>query len=600
MHVRTRAPMGWYLVMGVAAALLGLVNPPSATSVTAAAANAAAANAAVVPGAVEAAAPVPAAVNGPAPGSWGDGRLDMFYRDAAGHLARRQYVPAALATWSGAEQLGGGLTSQPAVASWATGRYDVVARGTDNAVWLKSYSGAWSGWGRVGGYATSAPALASTGSGRLSVFIRGTDNALWMKQFVQGSGWSGWARVGGVLTAGPAVVATGSRLDVFVRGTNRGIWHRSFTGSWSPWESLGGGVLGEPAAVATGNGVLNVFVRAADNALYTKRYQPGTGWSAWQPLGGRLMSSPGATMPQTGEAAVFSQAVDGRYYYKRRSATGTWSAWTAVDPALAFRRLGAWVDTLDYSALTPSTAIADMRARGVRTLYLSTARYNSASDILYPTQVDAWLAAAHAAGIRVVGWYVPDYADMTRDTRRTLAIASYVSPAGQRFDEVGIDIEYPLTVPDAAAWNQAVAQHLTAVRAGTILPIAAITLPPVLMDGWPDTTRWATFPWGTIGRLADSILPESYWTSFTPRTRCAAGDPLYCVNTYTRENVVRSRARTGLPVHAIGGVGDTATTAQVSDFVRAARETGAIGGSLYDYRTTSPAFWPYLQQFATL
>jgi hypothetical protein len=134
------------------------------------------------------------------------------------------------------------------------------------------------------------------------------------------------------------------------------------------------------------------------------------------------------------------------------------------------------------------------------------------------------LAAAHAAGIRVVGWYVPDYADLTRDVRRTLAITGYVSPAGHRFDAIGVDVEYPLNVPDPSAWNQAVADHLARARAGTSRPIAAIVL-----------------PWAAVGRYATGVAPMSYWTSFTAASRCAAGDLQYCAYQYTRDNVLLSR-----------------------------------------------------------
>jgi hypothetical protein len=291
---------------------------------------------------------------------------------------------------------------------------------------------------------------------------------------------------------------------------------------------------------------------------------------------------------------VFVRGSNGSYYYRQRSATHVWSGWQAADAALAFRGLGAWADVYDYSALSPATAVSDLKAHGVRTLYLGTARYDSATDILYPNDVAAWLAAAHAAGIRVVGWYVPDYADLTRDVRRTLAIASYVSPAGQRFDAIGIDIEYMPAGTSPSVWNQAVATHLARVRAGTAQPVAAIVLPPVLMRLYPD--RWATFPWSAVGADANAVAPMSYWTSYTPAPRCAAGDPQYCAYQYTRDNVLLSRQYTGLPVHAIGGSGDAATVAEVADHVRAARETAAAGGSFYDYLTTKPGFWPYLEQ----
>jgi len=599
---------------GIATLLAGLAFPPAAgaadgtpahnsSQITRSSSTAAISAGATGASAAAAAAVAQPALTGPAAGSWGGGRLDLFYRNSRdGRLAHQWYLPGPLATWTAAESLGGTLTSQPAVASWAAGRYDVFARGTDNAVWHRWFSGGkWSGWESLGGVASSSPAAAAWGVGRLDLFIRGTDNRLYTRHYATSTGWSGWGSLGGALTSGPAAASWGSgRLDVFARGTDNAVWHKWFSGGkWSGWQSLGGRIIGEPAAASTGTGKLDLFARGTNNALFTRNYSvTGVGWSTWTTLGGTLTSSPSATVPAAGVTTAFVRGANGLYYYRQRSAAQVWSGWQAADAALAFKGLGAWVDTLDYSALSPATAVPVLKAHGVRTLYLGTARYDSATDILYPTGVDAWLAAAHAAGIRVAGWYVPDYADLTRDVRRTLAIATYVSvsPAGQRFDAIGIDSEYPLNVPSPSGWNQAVATHLAQVRTGTALPVVAIVLPPVLMRGWPDPSRWATFPWSAIGANANAVAPESYWTSYTAANRCAAGDPQYCAYQYTRGNVLLSRQYTGLAVHVIGGVGDTATVTQVADYVRAARETAAAGGSLYDYRTTQPGFWPYLEQ----
>src|SRR5215510_7733346 len=53
--------------------------------------------------------------------------------------------------WHGWESLGGLITSGPAISSWASGRLDCFARGADNALWHKWYSGGWSGWESLGG-----------------------------------------------------------------------------------------------------------------------------------------------------------------------------------------------------------------------------------------------------------------------------------------------------------------------------------------------------------------------------------------------------------------------------------------------------------------
>jgi hypothetical protein len=88
----------------------------------------------------------------------------------------------------------------------------------------------------------------------------------------------------------------------------------------------------------------------------------------------------------------------------------------------------------------------------------------------------------------------------------------------------------------------------------------------------------------------------SYWSY---RTDCPT-NPAHCAYRYTRDNSADAARLTGLPVHVIGGVGDVVTTAGVADFVRAARDAHAFGGSLYDYKTTAPAFWPSLEQLGQL
>src|SRR6202011_3911923 len=58
--------------------------------------------------------------------------------------------------------LGGTLTSAPAATSWGAGRFDVLARGSGNALIHRSSSGGnWSAWETVGGVLTSEPAAVS-------------------------------------------------------------------------------------------------------------------------------------------------------------------------------------------------------------------------------------------------------------------------------------------------------------------------------------------------------------------------------------------------------------------------------------------------------
>jgi hypothetical protein len=256
----------------------------------------------------------------------------------------------------------------------------------------------------------------------------------------------------------------------------------------------------------------------------------------------------------------------------------------------AFRDLGAWVDLYDYG-VDPKSAIAAMHSHGVKTLYLQTSRYSSSADIVYPSDVDIWLLEAHRVGMKVVGWYLPAYSEyMDTDVRRTVAIAKYRSPAGQRFDALGIDIEYKGKTSSLSEFNSGIVTHLDRVRsgAGSSFTVAAIVPSPIGMSLSPSS--WTGFPWSQIGRRAHVVMPMAYWSY---RTDCGS-NPAHCPRQYTIDNVNRARSLTNLPVHVIGGIGNDVSSSEVSQFVDGARAAHAYGGSLYDYRTTASSYWPYL------
>ncbi|WP_245837321.1 DUF346 domain-containing protein [Virgibacillus phasianinus] len=156
--------------------------------------------------------------------------------------------------WSAWENLGGTLTSSPAVASWQSNRLDVFGRGTGQNLYHKWWDGnRWSGWENLGGTLTSAPAAVSWGPNRIDVFTRGTDQSLYHKWW-DGNRWSDWENLGGSLTSAPAVSSRRSnQLDVFVRGTNQRLYMRTWNGSrWGDWQDLGGSLSSGPAAVSWG------------------------------------------------------------------------------------------------------------------------------------------------------------------------------------------------------------------------------------------------------------------------------------------------------------------------------------------------------------
>jgi hypothetical protein len=95
-----------------------------------------------------------------------------------------------------------------AAVSWGPNRIDLFAKGTDGTLKHKLYNGRWSTWENLGGAITSAPAVASWEPGRLDVFARSTTNSLLHRWYAKGA-WSGWEDLGGSLYSAPAAVSWG-------------------------------------------------------------------------------------------------------------------------------------------------------------------------------------------------------------------------------------------------------------------------------------------------------------------------------------------------------------------------------------------------------
>lgn len=220
------------------------------------------------------------------------------------------------AVFSGWEDLGGILTSRPQAVSWAKNRIDVVARGTDSAVWHRWWDGSsWKGWESLGGIVQDAPAISSWGSGRLDVFGVGTDHQLHHRWF-QG-GWSNWESLGGLLTSEPAAVSWGpNRIDVFARGTDFALWHLWWDGTaWRGWESLGGYLTSAPTVASWGPNRLDVFAAGGDSALW-HLWWDGAAWRGWESLGGVITEAPGAVSWGPNRVDVFARGTNSHMFHK--------------------------------------------------------------------------------------------------------------------------------------------------------------------------------------------------------------------------------------------------------------------------------------------
>jgi hypothetical protein len=273
----------------------------------------------------------------------------------------------------------------------------------------------------------------------------------------------------------------------------------------------------------------------------------------------------------------------------------------------AYAGYGAWVDAFDYSPnytepdapeLAP-TVVDEMADQGVQTLFLQATRLDARTPGVLE---DRWLLAefllrAHQRNLRVIGWYLPEWVEDGGDLTRLQAVSSF-AVLGERFDGVGVDIEYVTNVEPEVRSERLVALSQAFRASSGNDAIGAIVLPPVQIEVinpqfWPD------FPWRAIEPYYDVWMPMSYWSFRKADSGYKNG------YTYSEESIRRLRNDLGDPqaiVHGVGGIGAVdgidddptpeepmASIDDLEPFTRSLRDTGAIGGSIYDWRTMEPA-----------
>ncbi|HVF31981.1 MAG TPA: hypothetical protein VM933_02990 [Acidimicrobiales bacterium] len=256
--------------------------------------------------------------------------------------------------------------------------------------------------------------------------------------------------------------------------------------------------------------------------------------------------------------------------------------------------LGTWVDVYDwshYKGTTPTVGpdqVDQMAAEGVQTLFIQTAKHDTPDMILERDLLDPIVARAHQRGMRVVAWYLPTLDDVDNDLDRLLASAAL------DVDGLAVDIE-SRKVADPGERSLRLVDLSRRLREA--LPgraIGAIVMPPVQLEV-VNPNFWPGFPWREIAPSYDVWQTMGYWTD--RKQSSGYRDPYV----YTDENLRRLRNNLGdptAPVSPVGGVGALGN-GDIEAFLRAAVENRAIGGSIYDWRTTEAGAWPALRGFRT-
>ena len=243
-----------------------------------------------------------------------------------------------------------GIVGAPAVSSWAPyGISEMLfVRGTDNALWERSYDqieSIWGPWTSLGGGITSAPAVASCSATFMQVYARGNDGSLWSRWTNDGAAtWTPWYKplpAGLLAGTGAAVCAessTGLAQDLFVTGTSGALYwsHWTNTVGYSSWTNLGGKLTASPGAASYGSSpiFIQVYGRGGDGGLWSRwTGNGGTSWTPWyKPLTAGLLAGtgPAVCVLSSGKQDLFVTGTNGAVWWSHWDVTKGYTAFTSV------------------------------------------------------------------------------------------------------------------------------------------------------------------------------------------------------------------------------------------------------------------------------
>jgi hypothetical protein len=257
--------------------------------------------------------------------------------------------------------------------------------------------------------------------------------------------------------------------------------------------------------------------------------------------------------------------------------------------AAVFGGLGTWIDIYDggvYAA--PERTAGRIAARGVETVWVETANYHAAADVMNPARLARLVEALHAGGVRVVAWYLPGHVNQALDTRRALAMLRFRTPTGQAFDGVALDIESTKLKNVGLRTRRAIALAQRVRLEAPQTPLAIIPFNPRGLERHPRT--WPGFPWAELAATADAFAPMVYTGASVK-----GFDATYGYVTRALRLLRTATSDPDISIHVAGGVADRLGPEELAGFAAAVSDDGAtVGVSLYDWATTRPAAWRVL------
>ncbi|HVL29048.1 MAG TPA: hypothetical protein VM390_12920 [Acidimicrobiales bacterium] len=197
--------------------------------------------------------------------------------------------------------------------------------------------------------------------------------------------------------------------------------------------------------------------------------------------------------------------------------------------------------------------------------------------------VNRLLPAAHAAGIKVIGWDFPKLEPWEKDVERALTMIRHTTPSGHRIDAFSADIETRAEGTRITA--ESARSYGAALRAGVGPDYPLIATVPR-----PSKER-ASFPYDAVVADYDAIAPMVYWLNRQPDTDVAGA--------------LRDLAHFGKPVYPIGQAYDgfpeggrrgVPPPEELHRFITTAAKHGAAGISFWSWQAANQPAWDAIRE----
>jgi hypothetical protein len=233
---------------------------------------------------------------------------------------------------------GGYFASEAAGAQHpGTGDVYAVIGNASGQLWLNVFdhsTQAWRGWVYVGEGAAGNPAITVASDGDGYVVSRTTASASYrIKRYRPGAGVGGWIDLGGNFSSDPAAAAApdGSIYisGAAVGGAVMGGIYRPASGSFGGWSSSAGTSAGAPAMTIGSDGAAYVAVRTPQNTVSIARFT-AAGWGSWFDGGGPLASDP--DLAQAGGTLYVVMRLSDTSVWIRPFTQGTGNGWQSWMP----------------------------------------------------------------------------------------------------------------------------------------------------------------------------------------------------------------------------------------------------------------------------